>query len=46
MVGILAAARPLPARERTLQERAVAAARWSAAHDEVDGMTRVLLRRS
>ncbi|MDK3258818.1 hypothetical protein [Blastococcus capsensis] len=41
-----AAGRLLPARERVWRERAVAAARWSAAHDEVDGVTRVLLRRS
>jgi hypothetical protein len=40
-----AAGRLLPARERVWRERAVAAARWSAAHDEVDGVTRVLLRR-
>ncbi|SEK49687.1 hypothetical protein SAMN04515665_102306 [Blastococcus sp. DSM 46786] len=40
------AGRGLPARERALRERAVAAARWHAAHDEVDGVTRVLLRRS
>ncbi|MGY2064553.1 hypothetical protein [Blastococcus sp. SYSU DS0619] len=40
------AGRPLPASERVWRERAVAAARWHAAHDEVDGMTRVLLRRS
>ncbi|TYP86179.1 hypothetical protein [Blastococcus xanthinilyticus] len=41
----IAAGRLLPARERAWRERAVAAARWSAAHDEVDGVTRVLLRR-
>lgn len=40
------AGRALPARERVWRERAVAAARWSAAHDEVAGVTRVLLRRS
>jgi hypothetical protein len=38
--------RPLPARERARRERAIAAARWSTAHDEVDGETRVLLRRT
>ena len=41
-----AAGRLLPARERVWRERAVTAARWSAGHDEVDGVTRVLLRRS
>ncbi|MGY1718077.1 hypothetical protein ACI8AG_03390 [Blastococcus sp. SYSU DS0552] len=41
-----AAGRLLPAREREWRARAVAAAHWHAAHDEVDGMTRVLLRRS
>ncbi|MGY2085212.1 hypothetical protein [Blastococcus sp. SYSU DS0539] len=41
-----AAGRPLPARERVWRERAVQAARWSAGHDEVGGVTRVLLRRS
>jgi len=32
--------------DRAWQQQAVAAARWAAAHDEVDGETRVLLRRS
>ena len=41
-----ASGRPLPARERAWRERAIAAARWSTAHDEVDGETRVLLRRT
>jgi len=41
-----AAGRALPPRERAWQQQAVAAARWGAAHDEVDGETRVLLRRS
>ncbi|RFU22754.1 hypothetical protein [Geodermatophilus marinus] len=36
----------LPPRERALLADAVAAARWTPAHDEVDGRTRVLLRRS
>ncbi|MGY1723040.1 hypothetical protein [Blastococcus sp. SYSU DS0533] len=40
------AGRALPARERGLRERAVAAARWHAGHEEVGGVTRVLLRRS
>ena len=41
-----AAGRRLPPRDRAWRQQAVAAARWSAAHDEVDGTTRVLLRRS
>ena len=40
------AGRPPAARDRAWQQQAVAAARWAAAHDEVDGETRVLLRRS
>jgi hypothetical protein len=36
----------LPARRRAELAAAVAQARWAAAHDEVDGVTRVLLRRS
>ena len=36
----------LPARRRAEVAQALAAARWSAAHDERDGVTRVLLRRS
>jgi hypothetical protein len=44
--GALAAGRPLPLREAARRERAIAAARWAPAHDEVDGVTRVLLRRS
>ena len=36
----------LPARDRDRLALAIAAARWSAAHDEVDGTTRVLLRRT
>jgi hypothetical protein len=41
-----ATVRGLPAPDRAWQQQAVAAARWAAAHDEVDGETRVLLRRS
>lgn len=37
---------PLPARSRAQLAAAVARARWGPAHDEVDGETRVLLRRS
>jgi len=40
------AGRTRPAPARAWQQQAVAAARWAAAHDEVDGVTRVLLRRS
>jgi hypothetical protein len=36
----------LPARERARFARALETARWAAAHDEQDGTTRVLLRRS
>jgi hypothetical protein len=36
----------LPGRDRDRLAAAVAAARWAPAHDEVDGVTRVLLRRS
>ncbi|MBB3083284.1 hypothetical protein [Geodermatophilus sabuli] len=36
----------LPARARTDLAAAVAQARWAPAHDEVDGVTRVLLRRA
>ena len=41
-------ARPtaLPGRRRAEVADAVARARWAPAHDEVDGRTRVLLRRS
>ncbi|MBM7807333.1 hypothetical protein JOD57_003170 [Geodermatophilus bullaregiensis] len=35
-----------PGRRRAQLAAAVAAARWAPAHDEVDGETRVLLRRS
>jgi hypothetical protein len=38
--------RVLPPWDRARQERAIAAARWTTAHDEVDGETRVLLRRT
>jgi hypothetical protein len=36
----------LPPWDRARQERAIAAARWTTAHDELDGETRVLLRRT
>jgi hypothetical protein len=37
----------LPGRgERTLTAEAIKTARWTPAHDEVDGRTRILLRRS
>jgi hypothetical protein len=36
----------LPARERAELAGAIARARWTPAHDEVDGTTRVLVRRS
>lgn len=36
----------LPVRERTELAAAIARARWDPGHDEVDGTTRVLLRRS
>jgi hypothetical protein len=36
----------LPPRRRAEVASALAGARWSAAHDEQDGVTRVLLRRS
>ena len=36
----------LPPRQRAEVARILEEARWSAAHDERDGMTRVLLRRS
>jgi hypothetical protein len=38
--------RPLPARDRAWLAASIAHARWAPAHDEVDGSTRVLLRRS
>jgi hypothetical protein len=38
--------RVLPPWDRARQERAIAAARWTTAHDELDGVTRVLLRRT
>jgi hypothetical protein len=37
---------PLPARQRTALAAAIEQARWVPAHDEVDGVTRVLLRRT
>ncbi len=36
----------LPPRERAQVAAAIAGARWAPAHDEVDGTTRVLVRRS
>src|SRR4029450_12239295 len=36
----------LPSRARAELASAIAQARWQPAHDEVDGVTRVLLRRS
>ena len=36
----------LPARQRTELAQSIARARWAPAHDESDGVTRVLLRRS
>ena len=36
----------LPERDRAWLAEQIARARWSPAHDEVDGTTRVLLRRS
>jgi hypothetical protein len=36
----------LPARDRAWVADAIAAAQWAPAHDELDGVTRVLLRRS
>ena len=36
----------LPARQRAELASAIAQARWAPAHDEVDGLTRVLVRRS
>lgn len=36
----------LPARERAWLAESIARARWAPAHDEVDGQTRILLRRT
>jgi len=36
----------LPARDRAELATAIAQARWAPAHDEVDGITRVLVRRA
>lgn len=41
-----AAVASLPSRQRALVAAAVAEARWAPAHDEVDGTTRILLRRT
>jgi hypothetical protein len=43
--GFGASVPALPARDRAWLAAQVAAARWSVAHDEVDGVTRVLLRK-
>jgi hypothetical protein len=40
------AAGPLPARQRAELAAAIAQARWVPGHDEVDGETRVLVRRT
>lgn len=39
-------AAPLPSRQRAEVAAAVARARWVPAHDEVDGTTRILVRRT
>ncbi len=44
--GAVAAGHRLPVRDRVWQQQAIAAARWTTAHDEVDGVTRVLLQRT
>ncbi len=45
--GVLGGQTPrLPARDRAWLADEIARARWAAAHDEVDGTTRILLRRS
>jgi hypothetical protein len=36
----------LPARERAWLAESIARARWAPAHDEADGQTRILLRRT
>jgi hypothetical protein len=45
-VGPSAGAPALPARERAWLAESIARARWAPAHDEVDGQTRILLRRT
>ena len=40
------AAGPLPSRQRAELSAAIAQARWVPGHDEVDGTTRVLVRRA
>ena len=40
------AAGPLPSRQRAELAAAITQARWVPGHDEVDGMTRVLVRRT
>jgi hypothetical protein len=44
--GAEAPTRRLSPRERALVEQSIAAARWATAHDELDGRTRILLRRT
>ncbi|SOC51451.1 hypothetical protein SAMN05660748_3730 [Blastococcus aggregatus] len=41
-----AAVAPLPSRQRAQLAAAVAQARWVPAHDEIDGTTRILVRRT
>ncbi|MGY1809819.1 hypothetical protein ACI8AF_20830 [Blastococcus sp. SYSU D00669] len=43
--GALAGTAALPARDRAWLAAQIAAARWTVAHDELDGATRVLLRK-
>ncbi len=38
--------RRISTRDREFRQRSIAAARWTTAHDEVDGVTRVLVRRT
>jgi hypothetical protein len=44
--GGMRGTRALPARERAEIAAAIAQARWAPGHDEVDGTTRVLVRRA
>jgi hypothetical protein len=44
--GAPGGARPLPNRARAELAAAIAQARWAPAHDEADGTTRVLVRRT
>lgn len=45
-LGQNSTAPPLPSRQRTELAAAVSRARWVPAHDEVDGTTRILVRRT